>query len=222
MRKASAASLAQNEIPYGESRLGLSDDGRDATLYVPKSYKQGLPMPLLMMLHGFSGTGQSVRYTFPLAEEFGVIVLAPESRGMTWGQSAPGFDEDVHYLAPASRYVVDLLDVDSTHVAIGGQSDGAGYALSMGLAYGDVFNHVMVFSEGIAIPLRKKGKPQIFIAHGVNDNQMPIERTSRRTVPQLKDEGYDVTYREYDGGHGTPLAIVREGFEWFVADMKPR
>jgi len=98
-RNASARAGAPRDIPFGESRLGLSDDGRDGTLYVPKTYKDGVPMPLLMMLHGFGG--QSSRSTFPLAEEFGVIIVAPESRGLTWGISAPGFDADVRYLGAA-------------------------------------------------------------------------------------------------------------------------
>jgi predicted esterase len=219
-RNANAEPRAQGEIPFGESRLGLSDNFRDGTLYVPKGYRDGVPMPLLMMLHGYAGGGQGVRYTFPLAEEFGVIVIAPESRDLTWGQSAPGFDADVRYIGAAYRYVADLLDVDPRHVAIGGHSDGAGYALSMGLAYGDVFNHVMVFSGGLMIPFRRKGKPQIFFAHGVNDLQMPIDRTSRRFISALKAEGYDVTSREYDGGHGVSLPVVREAFEWFLADIK--
>ena len=221
-RSANAGTLAQTEIPFGESRLGLSDD-RDGTLYVPKGYRAGAPMPLLMMLHGFGGTGQGARNTFPLAEEFGVIVVAPESRGLTWGISAPGFDADVRYLGAAYRHVTDVLDVDRAHVALAGVSDGAGYALGMGLGYGDVFNHLMVFSGGIMAPLRKQGKPQIFIAHGIDDHQMPIDRTARLFVPQLKSEGYDVTYREYDGGHGVPAPVVREAFEWFLAkDAGPR
>src|SRR5688572_470874 len=88
----------QDKIPYGQSRLGISDDERDGTLYVPKSYKAGVPMPLVMMLHGFAGFGDSVRYLFPLAEELGFIVIAPESRELTWGMAAPGFDADVRYL----------------------------------------------------------------------------------------------------------------------------
>ena len=177
-------------------------------------------MPLIMMLHGYSGAAQSVRYVFPLAEEFGVIVIAPESRDLTWGQSIPGFDADVKYLGAAYRYVSEGLNVDQARVAMAGQSDGAGYALSMGLAYGDVFNHLMIFSAGLMIPFRRKGMPQIFIAHGVKDEQMPIDKTARRYVPQLKGEDYDVTYKEYEGGHGVPVPVVREGFEWFLADTK--
>ena len=71
------AQTAQDDIPFGESRLGISNGLRDGTLYVPKSYKAGVPMPLMMMLHGYSGSGEGMRYTFPLAEEFGVIVIAP-------------------------------------------------------------------------------------------------------------------------------------------------
>jgi phospholipase/carboxylesterase len=206
-------------VPYGETPIGL-DDERDGTLYVPKSYKPGVPMPLLMMLHGLTGGARSVRYTQPLAEEFGVIVIAPESRDFTWGQSVPGFDADVRYLGAAYRHVREFLDVDRSHVALGGHSDGAGYALSMGLAYGDTFNHLLVFSGGLMVPFRKQGQPKIFLAHGVNDKQMPIDKTARRFVPQLRADGYDLTYREYEGGHGVPPAIVREGFEWFLAGVK--
>jgi phospholipase/carboxylesterase len=211
-----AQGLPVGEVPYGQTRLEISDNFRDGTLFVPKSYKPGMATPILMMLHGYSGSAESVRFVFPLAEEFGVIVIAPESRDVTWGQSVPGFDADVRYLGAAFRRVSSLLTVDDAHVALGGVSDGANYAMNMGLAYGDTFNHLMIFSCGLLGPLRKQGHPRIFLAHGVNDVQMPIDRTARLFAPQLKEDGYDLTYREYDGGHGAPLPIVREGFEWFV------
>jgi len=208
--------VAGDDIPIGKWRLGIADGERDGTIYVPQSYKKGTAMPILVMLHGFRSTAEAVRYTFPLAEEFGVIVLAPESRDVTWGVSIPGFDDDSRYLGMAYRWVSEVLTVDHDRVALGGVSDGAGYELSMGLAYGDTFNHLMIFSGGLMQPFRKQGKPKIFLAHGVNDEQMPIDRTGRKFVSELKAEGYDVTYREYDGGHGAPAPVVREAFEWFV------
>jgi len=220
-RNANAQDPAQIDIPFGETRLALSDDDLQGTVYVPKAYKHGVPIPLLIMLHGFSGLAQGVRYTFPLAEEFGVVVIAPESRLLTWGQSAPGFDDDGRYISAAFRAVAGFLDVDRSHVALGGHSDGATYALAMGLAYGKVFNHLMGFSEGIVKPYTKEGRPRVFISHGVNDIQMPIDRTSRKLVPELEAEGYDVTYREYAGGHGVSLPIVREAFAWFLAPPTP-
>ena len=216
-RNVAARGRGQDGFKYGESRLGISDDERDGSVYVPKRYKPGVPMPVMMLLHGLAGSAESARGMYPLAEEFGVIIIAPESRGITWGQSIPGFDEDVRYLGPAYRHVRSMLTVDTSHVALAGISDGAGYALSMGLAYGDSFNHVMVFAGGLMVPFRRQGKPRLFIAHGITDTQMPIDLTARKYVPQLKGEGYDVTYHEYEGGHRVPPAEIREAFKWFIA-----
>jgi poly(3-hydroxybutyrate) depolymerase len=152
-----ARGVSAQDVPYGQTRLGISDDDRDGTLYVPKSYKAGTPMPMVIMLHGFSGWGDNQRRLFALAEELGFIVLAPESRDITWGKEVPGFDQDVKYLGAAFRHVGSLVHIDFDHVALGGQSDGAGYALTMGLAYGDTFNHLIVLAGGGLIePLRRK------------------------------------------------------------------
>jgi phospholipase/carboxylesterase len=211
-----APAPADDGIPYGRSPLGISDDGRDGTLYVPKSYKHGSPAPLMVMLHGFGGWGDEMRSTFALAEEFGVVVIAPESRDVTWGKEIPGFDADVKYIGAAYRKVRAFFDLDPDRVALAGRSDGAGYALSMGLAYGDTFNHLIIFAGGSMLPYHKQGKPKIFIAHGIQDRTMPIEATGRKFAAELKAENYAVTYREHEGGHGTPPAVVREAFEWFV------
>ena len=45
---------------------------------------------------------------------------------------------------------------------------------------------------------------------------MPIETTGRNVVQRLKALGYDVTYREFDGGHTVPPEVSREAFEWFT------
>lgn len=208
--------VAGDDIPIGKSRLGISDGDRDATIYVPKSYKKGTPMPIVVMLHGFRSTAEAVRYTFPLAEEFGVIVLAPESRDMTWGMEIPGFDTDSRYIGMAFRWIDEVLTIDRTRVAMAGVSDGANYALNMGLAYGDTFNHLMIFSAGTLAPFRKQGATKVFLGHGTNDQQMPIDRTGRKFAAELKADGYDLTYREWDGGHGAPIEVVREAFDWFV------
>lgn len=208
--------LPKERVPYGERRLMISDTEPDGLLYVPKSYSPETPAPLLVMLHGLSGTAQSVRFVFPFAEEYGVIVIAPDSRRMGWGAEVPGFDEDSKYIGEAFREVVEFLNVDRSRVGLGGVSDGATYAFAMGLSYGDTFNHLLIFSTGMMGPLRKQGKPKIFVAHGLNDTQMPIDRTARRLVPPLKSEGYDVTYREYEGGHGAPRELVGEAVHWLA------
>ena len=154
-RRVDARTRSQGEFKYRESRLGISNDNRDGTLYVPKSYRAGTGMPVVMWLHGLAGSGEGSRGLFPLAEELGFIVIAPNRAGSP-GAKIPGFDADVRFLGPAYRHVANLLDLDPDHVALAGVSDGAGYALSMGLAYGNVFQHLMVFSGGLMIPFATK------------------------------------------------------------------
>jgi predicted esterase len=94
--------------------------------------------------------------------------------------------------------------IDPARVAIGGFSDGASYALSLGFTDGDLFPHVLAFSPGFAAPARRVGSPRIFVSHGTRDAVLPIDRCSRRIVPTLQRTGYDVAYRKFDGGHAVP------------------
>ncbi len=196
--------------------LGEEPD-RDGFVYVPPRYKPDAAVPLLVLLHGAGNTSLSTAYAFPLADEFGVLLLAPDSRDdRTWDGVLRNWGPDVEFIAKALRQTSDRFNVDRTRVGVGGFSDGASYALSLGISYGDQFSRVIAMSPGVMQPIEARGKPKIFISHGTGDPVMPIDETSRRFVPKLKALGYDVTYREHDGRHTPSPPIVREAFEWFL------
>jgi phospholipase/carboxylesterase len=157
-----------------------------------------------------------MRFTFALADEFGVPVLAPDSRGRTWDVILGGFGADVEFINAALTYGFERLAVDPARIGIGGFSDGASYALSLGMANGDLFTHVLAFSPGFIARAGQRGKPRVFISHGTRDEVLPIDRTSRSIVPDLERRGYDVTYREYNGPHTVPADLAREAFGWFT------
>ncbi len=55
----------------------------------------GVPMPLIIMFHGAVSSGRACWYAFPMADEFGYLILAPDSRSeLTWdlilGSNEPG------------------------------------------------------------------------------------------------------------------------------------
>ena len=102
-------------------------------------------------------------------------------------------------------------------LAMAGFSDGASYSLSIGLANGDFFAAVFGFSPGFIPPAERIGRPPVFISHGTIDPVLPIEVCSRRIVPQLKGEGYPVTYREFEGKHTLPPEIAAEAMKWFLS-----
>jgi phospholipase/carboxylesterase len=210
---AGLAAMLQSNAPRA---LGL-ESGRDGLLYVPSAYRPGVPMPLMLLLHGAGGTGSRMTGWFPAAEEFGVLVLAPDSRDeRTWDAALGGWGPDLEFLARALRHVVGAYTVNQTRMCVAGFSDGASYALSFGIGAGDVFSHVAACSPGFMTPRDARGKPRIYISHGQSDQVLPIDRTSRRFVPALRTLGYDVTYHEYDGRHAVTDSIRREAFAWFL------
>jgi phospholipase/carboxylesterase len=210
------AQAARDQNAPGRYPLKLGDD-RDGFVYVPKNYVPGKPLPLLMMLHGAGNTSLSVQYALPLADEFDVIILAPDSRDeRTWDGVLRSWGPDVEFMSDALGQTATRYSVDRDRLGVGGFSDGASYALSFGISFGDQFKSVIAMSPGVMQPIAARGKPRIFISHGTSDSIMPIDDTSRKFVPKLKTLGYDVTYREYDGRHAPSPPIVREAFQWFV------
>ena len=208
-RRAWAADLTPGSYP-----LGL-DRSRDGVLYVPKGYKAGVPMPLIIMFHGAGSSGMACQYAFPMADEFGYLVLAPDSRSeLTWDLILGSYGPDAEFLRAAFQQTLSRCSVDRRKMVIAGHSDGGSYALSFGIGVGEHVGHIMAMSPGVMNPVAATGKPRIFISHGVSDRVMPIDDTSRRFVPRLRGLGYDVTYREYKGDHSVPAPIVHEGFEW--------
>ena len=203
--------------PTGLRPLGLGS-GRDGLIYVPAGYRPTEEAPLALMLHGAGGDARSGISPFlDLADEAGLVLLAPESRGRTWDVLIGGYGPDVEFIDRALEQTFDRLAVDARRLAVEGFSDGASYALSIGLTNGDLFTHLIAFSPGFASPAAYRGKPHIFVSHGTRDVVLPIRDTSRRIVPQLEREGYEVRYSEFDGPHALPRSVAREALEWFTA-----
>lgn len=196
-------------------RLGLDPD-RDATLHLPAN-RSDAPLPLLVYLHGATQRGEGMlRRMGPAADEAGVAVLVPDSREMTWDAIRGEYGRDIQFLNRALERVFDTVAVDPSHLAIGGFSDGATYALSLGLINGDLFTHVVANSPGFVIEGRPHGKARFFVSHGTSDQILPIDQCSRQIVPALRRAGFDVTYQEFPGRHEIPAEIAGQAMRWFV------
>lgn len=194
------------------------DGKRDGFLYVPASYRADHPVPLLLMLHGAGGDAKGgLRIMQELADAFTTIVLAVDSRQRTWDVIVSRYGADIAFIDQALTQTFTRYAIHPARLAIAGFSDGASYALSVGITNGDLFSHILAFSPGFIAPADQVGQPQCFVSHGKSDTVLPIERCSRRTVPQLQQAGYEVLYRELDGSHMVPSAIAQEGMLWFTA-----
>lgn len=198
--------------------LGLGA-GRDGVLYVPDTAEAGAP--LLVFLHGATGSGRAhLRAVLAAADRYGVVLVAPDSRDpVTWDLIAERrFGPDVAFLDRVLDAVVDGLDldVDTSRLAVGGVSDGASYALAVGLGNGDIFPAVLAFSPGFLVAPTLVGRPRIFVSHGTGDRILPIDACSRSFVPELEQAGYEVEYHEFDGGHTVPPAVADRAVRWWL------
>lgn len=203
-------------VQPGDTLLGLSPS-RDARLYVPPSYDPTRPTPLVLGFHGATGSGNGwLNATRSMADEHGFVILAPDSRETSWDAIRGDFGPDIEFLSSALTATFDRVNVDSTRMALAGFSDGATYALSVGLANGDHFPKVIAFSPGFVIGAPTHGQPKFFIAHGVLDSVLPIDNCSRRIVPLLRSNGYDVTYHEFAGRHEINELERENAFTWML------
>ena len=201
--------------------------GRNGLLYIPTSHPK--PLPLLVLLHKaggspsewFSGGGSYARY----ADKGGFIILALESPGVSWGTGPKNWGYDYLAINRALEEAFARCAIDRNRLAIGGFSDGASYALSLGLANGDVFSYIIAFSPGFIVRAQARGRignnneiqiPLIYIAHGVGDNVLPIGSTSRIFVNSLRKNGYNVEFNEFSGGHHVSRQVADQAMNWLT------
>jgi len=188
---------------------------RDTLLHLPPRFNAGRPCGLVVVLHGAGGdAGHGLSLLRPLADEHALVLLAPASRAPTWDAVRSTYGPDVDVIDRALERVFAAVPVDPERVAVAGFSDGASYALGLGLANGELFSRVVAFSPGFVPAGPRVGRPAVFVAHGEDDAVLPVRATSRRIVPSLRGDGYDVAYEEFDGPHTVPPQVARRAVDW--------
>ncbi len=198
----------------GISRLGLGGD-RDGVIYVPPSYRPDRPARVLLMFHGAGGRGEkTLKYLRVEADRLGFIIVSPDSREGTWDVVRHElFGPDVAFVDRALARVFERVAVDPAQLVVGGFSDGATYALSLGLANGDLFARVIAFSPGDVAPGPRVGHPGVFIAHGRADQVLPFEY-AQVIVDDIRRDGYDVDFEIFEGGHHVAPEMARRAMDW--------
>jgi predicted esterase len=189
-------------------------NGQAARLHVtPGAGKRAL----IVALHGAGGTPAGAIEAFRGAwTQRGLVMIAPASKGQTWSilRSERDLDLDSINLALAETY--DRCSIDRRRIAVGGFSDGATYALTLGVSNGDLFPAVIAFSPGGIVAGEQRGTPRFFVSHGTQDSVLPIGRAGDAVVRNLRQAGYPVTYRRFRGDHEVPPGISKAAVRWFL------
>jgi len=214
-RPASRGTRAAEAAP-GVHTLDLGP-GPEVLVRVPSTDAAGPPR-LVLTLHGAGGNARGgLQPLVPLADFHRLLLLSPSSRDDTWDVIyRRGWGLDVQRIDEALTQVLATFPVDVAHLAISGFSDGASYALSLGLANADLFTHIVAFSPGFVAAAPRVGTPRVYISHGRSDPVLPIHRTTRRIVPRLEAAGVPTTVEEFDGPHLVPPHIAENAVRWLT------
>lgn len=191
--------------------------GPEVLIHVPPETADPTPMRLVVTLHGAGGTASAgLAPLLPLADAHRLLLVAPSSHDRTWDAVIGRWGPDVRRLDLALAHVFRSYSVDSNRMATSGFSDGASYALSLGLANADLFTHVVAFSPGFIAPAARVGTPRVYIAHGRADTVLPIDATTRRIVALLGAQDVPTRVQEFDGGHVVPADVAEDAVGWFI------
>lgn len=198
-------------LPPGRHKLAFAN-GRQAVLHVPAlaAGAPARPLQLIVLLHGVRQLlGGADEVAVAHAQRHGALLLMPRSLTDSWDVIRGGYGPDLAFLDRVLAWTMRRYSVDPQALVIGGFSDGASYALSVGLMNGDLFSDILAFAPGFMKPVRRVGRPRVFVAHGSGDEVLPVER-GRAIARQLALEDYEVQYAEFDGAHVVPAPLARE------------
>lgn len=135
-------------------------DQRPYRILVPKSYTPGQPMPMLLLLHGYSETSSSIDmyfHTSALAEKKGFLLVLPEGKtddnGLQyWNADDACCDlyakhpDDVGYLHDIILDVKSAYTVDPKRVYAAGHSNGAFMSHRMACDHAEEIAGIMALS----------------------------------------------------------------------------
>jgi predicted esterase len=209
--QASAAGL-----PAGETELA-----NGATVYRPRSAGPG-PLPLVVLLHGAGGYPPGfLQRLEPEADRRGLILFQPHSAGRTWdviqnlgSKQLPWRGPDLRRNDEALADLFRRASVDRSRIVLLGFSDGASYALSLGLANPGLFTAVVALSPGMFAPPSVLDRNQrIFIAHGRDDQILPFDN-AREIAGALSGNGAKLRFRPFNGRHEIDRGVLREALDY--------
>ena len=149
-------------------------------------------------------------------DEPGLVLIAPESKGHTWSLLRSEQDLDLVSVNLALAEAYERCEIDRRRIAVGGFSDGATYALTLGLSNGDLFPAIMALSPGGIIGGQAGRRPAGLRRSRHGRHVLPIERAGDAVVKQAPRRRLPVEYRRFRGGHEASTRRRTPRSSWFL------
>jgi predicted esterase len=216
--------------PSPTGHVSVERGASRAVLLTPPEIDPSRLYPLVTVLHGAGRQDELlVRACRDEPEKRDALFLVPRSFHPTWDLVACDERPDLDFLEWAYDLIYRRYPVDPGRQALLGYSDGASYALSVGLSNPHVFRAVMGWAAGfVALDPRRiapdRPKPEVLLEYGTHDELFPFERVAKPMRANLESLGYRVEFRVDQGGRHWPSGSFQsEALDWFFSEpWEPR
>jgi phospholipase/carboxylesterase len=189
------------------------------------------PARLMLLLHGWTGDEKSM-WLFTSKFPANLWIIAPrgpyaaKEGGYSWRPPRSVQDNDrslptLSDLKPAADSLIHLVDevsasigVDATRFDVTGFSQGGALTNVLTLLYPQRVRKAAVLAgfmpDGVddLLAARVLAGKQIFVAHGTQDNLVPLER-ARQSIELLEQAGAQVIVCQADVGHKVSADCLR-------------
>ncbi len=189
-------------------------------LYVPASYRQDTPAPLVLSFHGFGGTAvEQDDYTGlrDTADKYGFILATPQASGSPpeWYLYGPIEDGYVDDFAFTVRLIDDLSDrlcIDPNRIYATGLSNGAGMTSLLGCELDDRLAAIATIAGSPFVADRCTGtRPMPIIAfHGTADPLVPFEEQPDTGRPDIFRFGARNDMRGWAQHNGCDMTLLSQ------------
>lgn len=219
------------KMPKGVTvqQLQTQDGARDYYLYVPESYQQDKPAPLVFFFHGGASNGFKMSKHSPfheLADRDGVIMVYPDGSSnksedrLTWNagdQSSATSVDDVGFVRNIYQELKQNYNIDGTRVYATGFSRGAMFAYHAACELSDIFAAVAPVAGPMTTAECRPAEPvAVYHVHGREDSYAPIEGTPAKLTgfgnnwPPVTD-GLEF-WRQYNGCEARQMETFRDKY----------
>jgi predicted esterase len=181
--------------------------------------------PLVTVLHGAGRQDELLVRAYqdePARRQ--AVFFIPRSTSPTWDLLVGDERPDLDFLEHAYAEIYRRVPVDHGRQALVGYSDGASYALAIGLTNPRLFSAIMGWAAGFVVfeptaVAPADPRPRILLEHGTHDPVFPFEQIALRNCAILRRLGYEVELRVDQGGiHWPSRTFQPAALDWFFGD----
>ncbi len=216
-----------------ESLIDLQLDGW--TLKVREPQDSETSYPVILLIHGWTGDERSM-WVFAQRLPKQALLIAPRApyaskhenlAGYSWVETRAGQFSELQAFEPALASFEGLLaklvshypNADFSGFGMTGFSQGAAFSFALALSHSERVSKLAALAgflpAGGEGQLPRLAKKPIFIAHGTEDETVPVAK-AREAQAALQAAGASVRYCESDTGHKLGANCARELQEFFA------